>query len=442
MDTVTVYNTDSVKARDILAKVSYDDVLTENVKCTGKVYVEQCFFDAKRRFDKGLFDIELRLIGTVKELFIEDYEDAQFPCGTKKIVFTDAEPVMINWQLTAEEQGSLVANGVTHPGFEPPANMRYNIVEIPMYVEYKGIYESPICFARIIRPNEIQTSTKTCGYYGIFDLVATHPDVVRERENNGIDINLTKSSPELRMDAPMKQMPDVSRTMMADKVLKEKEAAEAPKEDKSVAAVRDTIEERMAAKSGKSGKAGMQKASDATVQIYHESVEEYAKNSDVTDPTNVSDIGTDTMPRNAENVLPYTVRQMDSGLYSVLSQKVEEHAESAGKDGKDKNGENGEDQFTEQNQTETQAQTGDLADTSAGLEQGDKSMSKSERDKKRQINLARRADIAADNKALNEDASADISGQGASSAKKTAAQELLGDIIGNQPKQSSGQQFL
>jgi len=433
MDTVTVYNTDSVKARDILAKVSYDDVLTENIECTGKVYVEQCFFDAKRRFDQGLFDVEMRIIGTVKELFIEDYDDAQFPCGTKKITFTDAEPVMINYQLTAEEQGILFTKGVNHPGFEPPANMKYNIMEIPMYIEYKGIYESPICFARIIRPNEIQTSTKKCGYYGLFDLAADHPDVIRERENNGIDINLTKSSPELRMEAPMKQISDPSKTMIADKVLREKEAAEAPTEDKSVAAVRNTIEDRMSAKSGKSG---MQKASDTTVQIYHESVEEYTKESDVTDATNVSDIGADTRPLGADNVLPYTVRQMDSGLYSVLSQKVEEHAENAGKEDKSKKDETGEGQFNEDKQTQTEG----LADTSAGLGQEDKSMSKAEREKKRQINIARQADIAADNKALNADANADISGHGASTSKKSAAQELLGDIMGNQPKSPSNQQ--
>ena len=69
-------------------------------------------------------------------------------------------------------------------------------------------------------------------------------------------------------------------------------------------------------------------------------------------------------------------------------------------------------------------------------------MSKAEREKKHQINIARRADIAADNKALNADANADISGQGASIAKKTSAQELLGDIMGNSQKTSSGQQFL
>ena len=43
---------------------------------------------------------------------------------------------------------------------------------------------------------------------------------------------------------------------------------------------------------------------------------------------------------------------------------------------------------------------------------------------------------------MNADANADISGQGASTAKKTSAQELLGDIMGNSQKTSSGQQFL
>lgn len=435
MDTVTVYNTDSVKARDILAKVSYDDVLTENIECTGKVYVEQCFFDAKRRFDQGLFDVEMRIIGTVKELFIEDYDNTQFPCGTKKITFTDAEPVMINYQLTAEEQGILFTKGVNHPGFEPPANMKYNIMEIPMYIEYKGIYESPICFARIIRPNEIQTSTKKCGYYGLFDLTADHPDVIRERENNGIDINLAKSSPELRMEAPVKQISDSSRTMIANKILREKEAANVPAEDKSVAAVRSAIEDRMSVRSGKSG---MQKASDTTVQIYHESVEEYTKDSDVTDHTNISDIGADERPLSADNVLPYTVRQMDSGLYSVLSQKVEEHVENASKNNRLKETKTGEGQFTENDQEQTKS----LEDTSAGLGEEDKSMSKAEREEKRQMNIVRQMDIAADNKALNADANADIAGYGASLPKKSTAQELLGDIMDNQQKPSSSEKQL
>lgn len=427
MQTVTVYNTDSIKARDILSRTSDDDVLTENVECVGKVYIEQCFFDTKRRFDKGLFDLELRIIGTVKDLFIEDYDDRQFPCGTKSINFIDAEPVMINYQLTAQEMGHLFENGVNHPGFEPPSNMRYNTMEIPLLIEYKGIYESPVCFARIIRPNEIQTSTKKCGYYGLFDLVAKHPDIVREEENGGIDINLTKSSPEIRMDMPTKTIVDQkvaaeSRTLAAKSVEEEH-----PAENKSVTAVRETIAERMSTKST------INKPSDVTIQIYHDSVEEYTEKSDNNKGnTNVSDMNADGTPT-SDNVIPYTVRQMNSDLYSVLSQKVDEHAEKieqARKDG----------QYVPFNEV---AKDGEF---------GGKSMSKSERDKKHQIDLARAADIAADNKALNEDANADISGQGATSSKKsdkkadkkTSAQDLLGDIMGDStktsPKQSQQQQ--
>ena len=270
MHSVTVYNTDSIKARDILARVPDEDVLTETVECVGKVYIEQCFFDMKRRFDGGLGDLELRIIGTVKELFIEDYDDRQFPCSTKNLNFTDAEPVIVNMQLTAKEKGHLFEYGVDHPGFEPPANMRYNTMEIPMLIEYKGIYESPVCFARIIRPNEIQTSTKKCGYYGLFDLVAKHPDVVREEENGGIDINLTKSSPELRMAMPAKTIVD-QRIAEAAKVLGTAPNKEQEPENKSVAAVRETITERMNAKPADS------KASETTVQIYHEAVEEYTE---------------------------------------------------------------------------------------------------------------------------------------------------------------------
>ena len=427
MHSVTVYNTDSIKARDILARVPDEDVLTETVECVGKVYIEQCFFDMKRRFDGGLGDLELRIIGTVKELFIEDYDDRQFPCNTKNLNFTDAEPVIVNMQLTAKEKGHLFEYGVDHPGFEPPANMKYNTMEIPMLIEYKGIYESPVCFARIIRPNEIQTSTKKCGYYGLFDLVAKHPDVVREEENGGIDINLTKSSPELRMAMPEKTIAD-QRIAEAAKVLGTTPNKEQEPENKSVAAVRETITERMNAKPADS------KASETTVHIYHEAVEEYTEKSDVKDATNVSDIDSDGNIQTPDNVIPYTVRKMDSGLYDVLSQKVGEHAEKveqARKDGKDI-------PFN----AEVDSEKRDSKSASGEFGDEDKSLSKAEREKKRQINIARRADIAADNKALNADANADISGQGASTAKKTSAQELLGDIMGNSQKTSSGQQFL
>lgn len=407
MQTVTVYNTDSVKAREILSQVSEDDVLTENLECVAKVYIEQCFFESNRRFDKGLFDIKLRLIGTVDSLFIEDYDDRQFPCGTKNISFMDAEPVMISYMLTAEEQGHLVANGVTHPGFEPPANMKYNVMEIPVLIEYKGIYESPVCFTRIIRPNEIQTSTKKCGYYGLFNLVDKHPDVIREEENGGIDINLTKASPELKMTPPAKQIAEV-RTTMADKVLKDKASAQPSDENASAAHVREAISERLKDRNIDA------KASDETVKIYNEAVAEYEQKSDITDKTNVSDIGADTMPKNAENVLPYTVRKADSDLYSILSQKVEESA----------------DRQQDSTLTEDSEFDGD-----------DKSLSKAEKDKKKQIAAARRADIAADNKALNEDASADISGQGATTVKKTSAQDLLSDIA-LKSNEGQGQQFL
>lgn len=423
MHTVTVYNTDSIKARDILSQVSNDDVLTEMVECVGKVYIEQCFFNMERRFDGGLGNLELKILGTVKELFIEDYDDRQFPCSTKNINFTDAEPVMINMQLTAKEKGHLFECGVDHPGFEPPANMKYNVMEIPMLIEYKGIYESPVCFARIIRPNEIQTSTKKCGYYGLFDLVAKHPDVVREEENGGIDINLNKTSPEIRMAAPVKTMlneksSEVNKTLAA--------AAKEEPVDKSVAAVRETITERMATKPVNP------KASETTVKIYEKSVEEYTEKSNVKDATNVSDIDSGETPQNTDNVIPYTVRQMDSALYGMLSQNVSEHAEKieqARKDGKNIpfNASLDEDGHV------YDGMTGEFGDE-------DKSLSKAEREKRRQINLARRADIAADNKALNEDASADISGQGAS-VKKTSAQELLSGIM-NTPKSSSGQQYL
>lgn len=414
---VTVYNTDSIKARDILAQVKDDDILTETIECTGKVHIEQCFFDSKRRFDKGLSDLELRIIGSVKDLFIESYEDRQFPCNSKQISFMDAEPVMIDYFLTAEEMGLLYSKGVNHPGFEPPANMKYNTMEIPMLIEYKGIYESPVCFARIIRPNEIHTSTKKCGYYGLFDLAAEHPDVTAEKQNGGIDINLTKSSPELVMEVHGKSLADMHEPA-ADRKAMPVAKPEVNPEDRIVANVKEKIAEHTAETPVAA------EASDETVKVYHESVAEYTEKSNPKDATNVSDIDVDgnVMPDHPDNVIPYTVRQMNSGLYGILSQKVEEHAEKAAL-GKDKA-----DSMTDKDSDEE------------GFGQEDKSLSKSEREARRQIKLARKADIAADNKALNADAHADISGQGASE-KKTSAQELLNGVMGSKPA-SGDHQFL
>lgn len=417
MNTVTVYNTDSIRARDILTQVDDSDVLTEVMECTGKVYVEQCFFNARQRFDGGLGGLELKIIGTVKELFIEDYEDRQFPCSTKHLNFVDAEPVIINMQLTAKEKGHLYECGVDHPGFEPPANMRYNTMEIPMLVEYKGIYESPVCFARIIRPNEIQTSTKKCGYYGLFNLVSKHPDVVFEEENGGIDINLTKTSPEIRMAAPAKTVVK-QNTQDMSKILGD--VKEQTAEPNSVKAVKEAIEEQKT-------KPAADTKSEAALRIYDEAVEEFQEKTNVKGETNVSDIDADGNVISSDTVVPYTVRPMNSGLYDILSQKVDEHAGDPD--------ESGEGQAEKEDSV-----AGQMPVTTADLSDEDKTLSKGEREAKRQINLARRTDIAADNKALNEDANADISGQGAS-ARKTSAQELLGDIMKESPS-SSGQQFL
>lgn len=421
MDTVTVYNTDSVRARDILTQVDDGDVLTEVMECTGKVYVEQCFFNARQRFDGGLGGLELKIIGTVKELFIEDYEDRRFPCSTKKLNFIDAEPVIINMQLTAKEKGHLYECGVDHPGFEPPANMKYNVMEIPMLIEYKGIYESPVCFARIIRPNEIQTSTKKCGYYGLFDLVSKHPDVLFEEENGGIDINLTKTSPEVRMAVPAKTVMKQDARKM-DKSL-DHTGKEQESEPKSVSVMRDIIREHVEEEPDRGVK------SDAALKIYKEAVEEFEDKMDVRGETNVSDIDTDGTVPVSETVVPYTVRRMNSALYDILSQKVDEHAGDP-------------DGSAEEQEKDVEDMAGtDMPVTTADLSDEDKTLTKGERDAKRQINLARRADIAADNKALNEDANADIAGQGASS-RKTSAQELLGDIMKDDSRSSSGQQFL
>ena len=422
MNTVTVYNTDSTRARDILTQVDNDDVLTEVMECTGKVYVEQCFFNARQRFDGGLGGLELKILGTVRELFIEDYEERQFPCSTKVLNFMDAEPVVINMQLTAKEKGHLYACGVDHPGFEPPANMKFNTMEIPMLIEYKGIYESPVCFARIIRPNEIQTSTKKCGYYGLFDLVAKHPDILLEEENGGIDINLTKVSPEIRMAAPAKTVAKQNTKDMS-KILGDS-AKEHVQEPKSVTIVKETIEERLKAEPET-------KKPESTIKIYDEAVEEFKEQTNVKDATNVSDIDADGNVPASDTVVPYTVRKMDSALYDILSQKVDEHTDDSGSDS----------DLEEIEETSKSDATVLTTGSDSMSSDEDKKLSKSEREAKRQINMARKADIVADNKALNEDANADISGQGASTSRKTSAQELLGDIM-KDDKSASGQHFL
>ena len=176
---VAAYNSNSVRARNLMTNVRRDDVLVQEMPCVARVRVGKAFFMPGYGDGGGGVPAPfMRMTGTVASLFIEDDDDRMFPCNDKEIQMMDSESVMIDYLLSPEEIASLAQKGMFHdPLFKPPANLEGNVIEIPVNVVYRGIYETPVCFVEIVKPLELATSTKDNNYYGLFEACEPSPVV-------------------------------------------------------------------------------------------------------------------------------------------------------------------------------------------------------------------------------------------------------------------------
>lgn len=164
----SVFNRNSPQARDMLAKTPAIDIgITENIPCTMAVKVSKAFFKEQISAN-GLHRPYLELQGSVTRMFIEEDEDRLFPCNVKNLILRDPEKVKVNYVLSTSELQNLVDMGLYYPDFEPPQNLIDNEIEIPGFITYTCIYDSPVSIVEIQNKDNIETSTKDNHYDNIF----------------------------------------------------------------------------------------------------------------------------------------------------------------------------------------------------------------------------------------------------------------------------------
>lgn len=184
---VAAYNSNSVEARNILSSTPREDILVETMPCIARVEVNNAFFTSLYTGAKGVIPPVMCMNGSVASFFIEDDDDRVFPCNEKEIQMMSPEPVSVEYALSPEEISSMALKGMFHdPDFEVPGQLVGNMIEIPINITYKGIYDTPCCFVEIIAPLELTTSTQDNNYYGLFETCPKSP-VIDMMKNNQYD---------------------------------------------------------------------------------------------------------------------------------------------------------------------------------------------------------------------------------------------------------------
>ena len=181
---LVAYNKDDVRARNLLAQAGEDNVLSEkNIHCTASIEITSAYFDDEYKGARCLHRPYMKMIGNVGSVFIEDDDDRVFPCGTKSMTLMTPQQVSINYYLDENEISELALKGLFRENFEVPENLIGNVMEIPLSINYEGIYETPCCIVEIEHPYELQTSSKENSYYGIFNGCRIHDEILREQKD-------------------------------------------------------------------------------------------------------------------------------------------------------------------------------------------------------------------------------------------------------------------
>ena len=187
---LVAYNKDDVRARNLLAQAGEDNVLVEkNIHCTAQIEITSAYFDDEYKGARCLRRPYMKMVGTVNSVFIEDDDDRVFPCGTKSMTLMTPQQVSINYVLDESEISELALKGLFRENFEVPENLIGNVMEIPLSINYEGIYDTPCCIVEIEHPYELSTSSKENSYYGIFNGCRIHDEILREQQEDGYSAN-------------------------------------------------------------------------------------------------------------------------------------------------------------------------------------------------------------------------------------------------------------
>lgn len=438
---VSAYNAHSPEAKHILAITDANDVLSQQMICTARVDVETaCFYDEYQ--GPGLLRRPaMKMTGTVSSVFIEDDDNRYFPCGSKEIQLMTPERVEINYVLSTTELQELVGMGLYNEGFEPPANLIGNTFEIPLNIVYKGIYESPCCFVDIVDSKRLNTCTKDNRYDGLFMACRVHPGVVAERDANYRYVNMN-ILPERALNPNPAPAP-ITTPVVNEPVSQTNEPVLSAEEREDVDILSRTaakIDEDVIAHTEQ--KSNNSKAFNAgpLVDEVQRAVKEDADNNS----TQGSDLFTDNTDADAVDDGPHI---------TTLSDKMEKLKEKA-RDyvGDDSGSDSGNADLSDVAQVDSELTDDDtfVDFDDDGLSDGSDSSKSSAKRRaeaaaRKQREIARRLDVAEDNKALNE-GNTDIAGHGANNNNGTArgglAQRLLAGVKTNRQDNQDGRGFL
>ena len=181
---VVSFNHTSAKARNVFALTDENDIMKEKIPCVARMQVIDAYFKSQYNGPTCLPRPTMEIHAYISGVFIEDDDDRVFPCGEKSIDFPQEEgqDAYLIWDLSEPEIQDLVGKGLLREGFDVPPNLIGNTIEIPLDINYRAIYDSPFSSVEIIEPYVLHTSSQDNNYYGIFDACPYHPDIVAEQQ--------------------------------------------------------------------------------------------------------------------------------------------------------------------------------------------------------------------------------------------------------------------
>ena len=449
MSVFAVYNSaDSISAHNLLSMQSEDDIFSEiYTGCTARVKVDSAYFTEEYRGPGKLHKPYMEIIGTVSSIFIESEDQRIFPCGAKELQMMEPQRVRIHYVLSTEELADVVNMGLFTDAddFDVPTNLVGNIIEIPVDIKYTGVYETPIGAVEVLDPDERYTCTRENNYFGIFNACPVSKQIEEEKLES---YQYYEKTDYTAVEEAVYTCEDTTEPEATDEYNVEamREREEEEEEQRNISAVAKLIAAQTAEASERRARVN---SSDihAIADKVRANLDARAKANEASREASLSDAMFGVDGQDTRTVLPEkaTYEDFKAAAQAVDAEKVKSEKEA------DDSRENARTVDRAMDNIALNEGIDDIAGYTDGNQYLDSAQSaetesqrqdkEDEKSGKKAMDTVRKADIAADNKALNEGID-DIAGQGAaSSSQSTSAAELIASLEENTPS-SDGQQFL
>ena len=425
MKDFAVYSYDTVEAHNLLALQAENDVFKDIYQlAVARVRVDSAHW--REEYKGPLYPHEpyMEIIGEVRAIFLEDDDSRIFPCGSKQLTLMTPYPVRFHYVLSIDEKVDIMSMGYGYDGFDVPANLVSNEIELPVNIQYYGVYESPIAVIEILHPGEIFTCTRENNYYGIFNGCPVSPVVEAQKQTNYEFYPHTdfEVEPEpIYADEVEQQVEEEEEVLSKERELEEEE------DQKNIDIVQSLIQQQASESAARRANVAAHKKDREAIlahvnEMLNKRAEEYSKARE----TSLSDamFGTEgTEDKREMQDIKATYEDFKAAAEAVDAEHVKAEAKA------DESRENArrvdraiDNQLLNAGVEDIAGFNAESAQTlSANMTPEERKELAEKKSGKAQIEAARRQDIAADNKALNEGIT-DIAGQGA--AKPTRAKQV------------------